>query len=306
MGASHKKISRNGGSNATYLLDSTNIKELRQAKEINEKKLRFSWAHYSDLASQRHVVYSELQNTIIANCTSFNFSKWQRAVKYKYALHPLCTIGSYQFTGGRFNYGNSINTELSAFPALYIAQDKDTAIQEHLGQEPISNGSKLTPRDLALTATDSEALVSVSGQIEKVFDLTNKNNLNSFVDLIKQFKPSNHLIQMAREAKMGKMPLIIKSVAKLLDSLLDPHWRSAPDNYDIPSNSQIFGHMCYTASIEGILYPSKFTKKHCLVVFPNNFPNTSSFVTLDGELPPHGNIPTRIDEHSYKLCEIND
>ena len=305
MGSSYRKNPKASSHPVGYYLESTNIKDLKLAKEITEKRLKFWWAHYSDLASQRHLIESELKKSIIQNCTGFNFNNWQRAVKYKYSLHPLCTIGSYQFIGGRFNYGNCINGELPHFPALYIAKDKDTALQEHLGQEPIPKNSNLTALDLALTSSASETIVSISGQLDKVFDLTNKDNLNEVVHLISKFKINKYLTQLARDAQLGKLPLIIKSTNTLLDSLLDPHWRRVPANYDIPSNSQIFGHLCYTAGIEGVVYPSKLTGKHCIAIFPNNFPNTSSHIKLDDELP-HDKVPSIINEYNYNLCETSD
>jgi hypothetical protein len=288
-------------------LESTNIKELKLAKEITEKRLKFWWAHYSDLAHQRHLIESELKKSIVQNSNEFTINNWQRAVNYKYSLHPLCTIGSHQFIGGRFNYGNSINGELAPFPALYVAKDKNTALQEYIGKAPISGNSNLTPLDLALTSPISQSIVSISGKLEKVFDLTNKSNLTEFVNLISKFKISKYLTQLAREARLNKfsLPLIIKSTDIMLDSLLDIHWRTAPVNYDIPSNSQIFGHLCYIAGIEGIVYPSKLTGEDCIAIFPNNFPKTSSYIKLDGELP-HDKIPSIINKDNYNLCEIND
>ena len=302
MGSSYRK--NNITENISYLLDSTNVKEIKLAKEITEKRLKFWWAHYSDLATQRHVITTDLKNSIIKNCTEFRFDKWQRAVKYKYSLHPLSTIGSYQFIGGRFNYGNCINENISPIPTLYIASDKDTSLQEHLGQGIISPNSGLTARDLALSSTASETIVSVSGKIEQIIDLTNEQNLIEFIGLISAFKIGSYLTQLARDAHLGKTPLVIKSVSKLLESLLDPHWRMMPSNYDIPSNSQIFGHLCYTAGIEGVLYPSKLTGKPCLAIFPTNFKHSSSYIQLDDELP-YKNIVMKIDKDNYHKCEIH-
>ncbi len=81
-------------------------------------------------------------------------------------------------------------------------------------------------------------------------------------------------------------------------------WRQQPSNYDVPSNSQIFGHLVYSSGIEGILYPSKLTRKPCLVVFPRNFYGTDSYVMLDDETP-HPKIPNRIDSSNWRISELN-
>lgn len=54
-------------------------------------------------------------------------------------------------------------------------------------------------------------------------------------------------------------------------SLLSADWREKSNHYDIPKNPQVFGHLIYTANIEGILYPSKLTGKQCLTIYPRNF-----------------------------------
>ncbi len=183
-----------------------------------------------------------------------------------------------------------------------MATDKDTALQEHLGQQN-NNESKLTPREVALTNPASETIVSVSGQLDKVFDLTNEKNLFPFTKIINKFVISNKLALMAKKLRIPK-PEIIKTPTKLLKTFLDPNWRERPNNFDIPSNSQIFGHLVYTAGIEGILYPSKFTDKLCLAIYPRNFPNTDSFILIDDELP-HNKVPKRIDGTNWRICELN-
>jgi hypothetical protein len=82
-----------------------------------------------------------------------------------------------------------------------------------------------------------------------------------------------------------------------------PEWRINPSRYDVPANSQIFGHLIHSAGIEGILYPSKFTKELCLALFPKNFVETESFFQMDDE-PPHLKVPTRIDGTNWRLCEL--
>lgn len=283
-----------------HLLESGTVDGLREAKNITQKLLNFHWNYYSELARQRNVIQDQIQEALIQTCISFEITNWQRGVKYKYGLHPLSTVGSLTNIGGRFNTGVYVNTEVPSFPALYIAKNKDTALQEHLGQIP---NDLLSPREMALTNPASETIVSISGKFDKVFDLTNEKGLDPFLKLIKKFKLSKEL--KVRAYELGEPnPETIKTVKKLLDSLLMPAWRDYPSRYDVPANSQIFGHLVYTAGLEGILYPSKFTNEPCLVLFPKNFVGTDSYIQIDDETP-HAKVPIRIDGTNWRLSEMS-
>jgi hypothetical protein len=98
-------------------------------------------------------------------------------------------------------------------------------------------------------------------------------------------------------------PEIVKTADKLCETLLQHDWQLLPSNYDVPANSQIFGHLIYLSGIEGILYPSKFTGKPCLVLFPRNFVGTDSYIILDDETP-HPKIPSRIDSSNWRISEL--
>ncbi|HAT8858975.1 TPA: RES family NAD+ phosphorylase [Legionella pneumophila] len=283
----------------SYLLESGSIKSIRQAKETTDELLKYHWAYYSELARQRNEIQDKIQQAVIQTCIPYELTHWQRAVKYKYGLHPFSTAGSLSFIGGRFNTGKGVNTEVPYFSGLYIAENKDTALQEHLGQV---KHDQLTPREVALTNPASETIVSISGKIDKVFDLTNEKNLLPLVELIKDFKFSPELKKLSK--KLGfSSPEIIKTSELLIQTLLTPEWRQLPCNYDIPANSQIFGHIIHQSGIEGILYPSKLTACLCLVVFPKNFVGTDSYLKLDDEAP-HEKVPARIDTSNWRVCDL--
>jgi RES domain-containing protein len=286
-----------------YLLESGSLVDMRAAKQVTTEHLKYHWDFYSELARQRNPIEDKIKNALIQTCIPYEIQHWQRAVKYKYSLHPLSVMGSLVFIGGRFNTGKGVNSEVPNFPGLYLALDKETALQEHLGQEPVPKGSELSALDIALTNPASETIVSISGKIDKVFDLTNADNLNPFIDLIKNFKISKNLKLTARQLNIT-CPEIIKTSKKLLETLLCCEWRQLPSNYDVPANSQIFGHLIYSAGIEGILYPSKFTNKPCLVIFPRNFSETDSYVILDDEAP-HIDVPKRIDNQNWRITELD-
>ena len=121
------------------------------------------------------------------------------------------------------------------------------------------------------------------------------------VELTKGFKLSPVLKESAKRLGLPK-PTIAQRSQDLLDTLLREEWRMSPTVGDVPANSQIFGHLIYQAGVEGILYPSRLTRKDCLAIFPNNFAVTSSYITLDDE-PPHAGVPRRIDSTNWRVCE---
>jgi hypothetical protein len=286
----------------SIILEQGNISDITKTKKAMDRLDQFSWKQYTELAQQRDKIQDEIKKNLIKSClTNYEFKNWQRAVKYKYSLHPLSSVGSWNFIGGRFNAGKDVNLSVPFFQGLYLAEDKDTALQEHLGQVKPKDTSKLTAREIALTTPDSESIICISGKIDKVFDLTTSKTLSELVNLFSKFSFSSELIQLSKTLKLPK-PEIVDEPKKLLDSLLDRDWRLNPLN-NVPSNSQIFGHLVYAAEIEGILYPSKFTKKLCLVLFPKNFPNTESYIQLNDEVP-HPNVPALINARNWRMCEL--
>ena len=150
--------------------------------------------------------------------------------------------------------------------------------------DPKSDNLKLDPLDFALTNQASITIVSLSGSVNSIINLKEPEKLQPFVDLIKNFEIPTNLKEAARKIGLPE-PELIRTVFKLADILLIPNWREWPMQFDVPFSSQIFGQLVADASIEGILYPSKFTGKDCLVIFPQNFDESSSFIELDGDLP---------------------
>ncbi len=300
---SHSHGRKKNKERVTYLLESGSADSMRKAKQITEEQIKFEYEYYAALARQRSAIRDEISQSLIKPSIPYEIKRWQRAVKYKYSLHPLSVSGSLSFIGGRFNTGENVNSEVPIFPALYLAEDKDTALQEHLGQGNIANNkSKLTPREIALTHPASETIVSVSGAFDQIFDLTNIKNLKHFIELIKNFSITPQLIKDAK--KLGKENLLLVKTPRMLhNTLLASNWREHPSNYDVPASSQIFGHLIYLAGIEGILYPSKFTRKLCLALFPRNFVNTDSFICLDDDLP-HEKIPKKINANNWRFTEM--
>lgn len=296
-----KKVSQSPDQKIEVYLERGTLEDMRRAKAMMDAFLKYQWDFYSHLAQQRHQVYPDLLKCLQANTIkTHKFEGMQRAVKYKYGLHPLSAVGSLSFCGQRFNYGSHLNTNLAPFSCLYIAQDKDTALQETLGQSSDKDG--LTPLELALTSKNSTTIVSVTGQLDEVFDLRDKNNLKDFLKLIKGFSIDDNIKRQAKELKITPAPTLATSVTELAKSILDPDWRR-PAVDDIPANCQIFGQMVMQAGIQGIIYPSQFTKKDCIAIFPKNFDQSNSWIQLDDE-PPHEKVPKRLDSSNWRLSDL--
>ena len=277
------------------ILDSGQVSDITRSKKYFEQLVSFHWRYYSELAYQRKQIREELNSVLREVAGPFEFTRWQRVVKFKYSLDPLSTKGSLVDPGGRFNVGAIDPNRYPMFPALYLAVDKGTALAEVLGRSVTQ--SSLSPEDIALTKPDSISVLSVSGKLEAVLDIQSGRNLQRFVALIKDFKLSRTL---RSEAQALGFPLDIVSNIDVLQKVLGhPNWRDWPMLYDVPAAGQIFASIAVNAGIEAILYGSVITGRECLAIFPQNFLNSSSFIKLD-DPTPSDNVPRQMDSTNFK------
>ncbi len=273
------------------------IDDILRSKAIFKEIYKYQWDYYSELAFQRSLIKDKIKQAFLNKTTSnFVFSDWQRAVKWRYSNHPLSAKGSLHDPGGRFNIGNIDPSRYPPFPAIYIASNRSTALTEIIPKKESSE--LLSYEELALTSVDSLTIVKIKGQIETAFDLTNENNLDEFVDLIKGFTISHEIKNRAKKLNI-ETPKAVKSKEELLKTLLADHWRFNPMQYDIPSNTQIFGQIIYESGIEAIIYPSVISKEPCIVVYPTNFKNTNSYVEIC-DPPPIIQVPYKLDSSTFK------
>lgn len=287
-----------------HLLEEGTLASLKAAKARTEKILKFQWDFYSELSYQRNRIQKELLDALRSSTTNnFEFKKWHRVVTYKYSNHPLCTNGSMTGFGGRFNLGVDIHASSpAAFPALYIAENIETAFREYLGA-PKKEHHGLSIFELALGSKSSFTCVAVSGGVNSILDIGNSKNLQLFTKCISTFKIPQTLASSARRLSID-LPPLIRNAKLLQKSLLIEEWKKEPAGFDIPANSQIFGQLAYMAGIEGILYPSTKSDKKCLAIFPRNFKNSESFIKLIDSCPQLW-TPTTVDATNYSVCEMS-
>lgn len=256
--------------------------------------------HYQYFAEQRKNVFDSLKDAIRGNCDAYQFKYYQRTTSFKYSLNPLSARGSVQSEGGRFNIGN-ISPNLPKFPALYLAKDKETAIKEAYQIGTMGNNQGLSNKDLALMNENSLCIIAVNGSLEQVLDLNDKDNLKNFFEVIKHIKLPKALLNKAKKLNVNPYPEI-KSLMELYNTIFEENYKIHSSLFDLPSNSQILGHIAFEAGIHAIKYPSKFTGKNCLAIYPENFEFSDSYVQLNlDEVPPSmPGTDRRMDKESYR------
>jgi hypothetical protein len=283
------------------LLESGTLESLRFALQRSDLLRQFDAAVYAALESQRAAVREEVARALISAARPMQFSGWQRVVPMKHSDQPLSSRGSViSAIGGRFNVGAFDPDQFEPFPALYLATDKETALEETLG-DPLL-GSNMSALELALQRPDSIAIFAIGGEVAQVLDVANSQQLQPFVDQIKNFKLPDDLRAWARKLKVDPARLSsVSSVTSLVANLLKPDWRLFPNMLGIPSNPQVFGRLARSAGIQAIRYASTKSGKPCLAIFPHNLDGTDAYVELEGELSPQQHsVIRRLDATTWR------
>ncbi len=262
------------------------INDIRRSIRRTDEVLNYFYKHYSHFQNERSKIFSKLKNSLDSVCKTYSFKNWHRVITYKYSNNPLSAHGSLvNDPGGRFNIGDIDQIKFPAFPALYIAEDYETAYREKFQMPQNANFNGLTSDELALNKSMSNADLLLEGEINTVVDLSNKKQLQKFYEMIKVIKLSKELENEAKELELDIM-YEVNSLKNLWETILDPHWRAFPMQVDVPSNSQIFGQIVHASNIEAILYPSRMQpNKKCLAIFPQNFKDSLSYVCIQDEVP---------------------
>jgi hypothetical protein len=148
------------------LLDAFSMADIKNWGQHKDAILQYHAEYYSVLAQQRSQIFEDLKKAVLeTSVTDYSFSGWQRIVSYQYTLSPLSVRGSVANpAGGRFNIGDIDHTRFPSFPALYIAEDKETALVEVFCNDEGSEA--VPPLDLALTNPSSFSCVALGGKLD--------------------------------------------------------------------------------------------------------------------------------------------
>ena len=221
--------------------------------------------------------------------TAVELSQWLRFVTYQHSLEPLSCAGSLQNIGGRFNAGAELDhhaLKLRPWPALYLAQDYETAFREkfQLPSSDVVDG--LTPQDLALEHGVSHTVVRVQASLRRVFDMTSHQSLVPVAQVLQRIKMPAQARQIQKKLKISSRTVsMVKTSQQVYDTALTHNWRLRPIQFGLPAHSQVLAELIRAAGFEAILYQSTKGPGQCLAVFPDLL-NDGSFIELMDTPPP--------------------
>lgn len=227
-----------------------------------------------------------------------DMTQWVRIVTYQYSLEPLSCAGSLKDIGGRFNAGAELDDgTLRSWPALYIAENIETAFREkfQLAQTGLVDG--LTPQELALEHGVSHTTVFVKGRLHNVFDMTTSRSLIAVAQVLRRIKMPPRARQLKRKLAIPTGVLtMIHTGGQLYDAALKHNWRLQPIQFGLPAPSHTLAELIRAAGFEAILYRSTKGSGKCLAVFPDLLAS-GSFIEL-ADAPPTVETHRRLDVDS--------
>ncbi len=225
---------------------------------------------------------------------------WARIVTYRYSLAPLSSAGSLHSIGGRFNAGIDLDDgTLSAWPALYMAEDYETAFREkfQLASDHVNNG--LSAQDLALTPGASHAAVMLRGRLTNVFSLNDDECLKGICSVFRRIKMPATAKRLQKKLRIpNRDNFMIRSPFQLRRAVLASNWRLQPVQFGMPAPSQILAELIRAAGFEGVLYESTKGPCRCLALFPD--------VLLDGSFVELADPAPAAIQHTRLDCTTAD
>lgn len=223
---------------------------------------------------------------------------WVRIVDYQYTNMPLSSAGSLTGYGGRFNPGMDLDPgTLMPWPALYLAEDYETAYREKFQIKSSQTIDGLKPEELALQNGRSHSTVLLQGRIDRAFDMTVPRNLDSVAHVLKKIKMPDRAKGLKKKLRLKPTDVsMIQSGRSLYNAVLMHNWRVQPAQFGLPARSHVLAELVRAAGFEAILYRSTMGPGRCLAVFPDQL-SGQAYVELADKAPPEVRH-TRLDDNS--------
>ena len=233
-----------------------------------------------------------------AKPVSLDLTRWVRIVTYQYSLEPLSCAGSLRDIGGRFNAGAELDDgTLKPWPALYIAENIETAFREKFQLNQADTVDGLTPHELALEHGVSHTTLIIKGKLHRIFDMTGARSLDAVAKVLRRIKMPLRARQLKTKLAIPIGALtMIQTGTQLYDAVLKHNWRLQPIQFGLPAPSHIIAEIIRAAGFEAILYRSSKGSGKCLAVFPDLLAS-GSLIELTDE-PPSSQTHRRLDGDS--------
>lgn len=281
-----------------FLLDSINPRAIKTWAKRHQKIVDYTAQHYAFFASRRSQAMEELKQSLLEEQKEFSLDKtWKRIISQQFSNVPLSTTGSVlSFPGGRFNIGKIDTERFPQFPALYLAEDTETAYLECMGISRNEQMEGLSATELA--AAGNFSLFNIIGKLTRVLDLTKKETLANFYEIIKDIQLPIYFRREANQLRINPC-LPVSSLNQLYETITIENWRFAPMQLDTPANSQIIGQIARSAGLEAILYTSARNNHRSLCILPDNFENSEAYLEIAGTVADTV-VGNRLDKETYK------
>lgn len=243
---------------------------------------------YFTLEPERRRLRSEILAALQMHQTkTISIEGWVRIVDYKFSLMPLSSAGSLTGYGGRFNAGMDLDEgALNPWPALYLAEDYETAFREKFHIKSTEKIDGLSPEELALENGRSHSTVILNGKLSNVFDITSARHLEDICKVLKKIKMPDRAKQLMKRLGMKRGDYAMIQTGKALyDAVLKYNWRIQPAQFGLPARSHVLAELIRAAGFEGILFKSTMGPGKCLAVFSDKLSGDSCIELTDGAPP---------------------
>ena len=151
-----------------YLLDQFSQDDLHTWRNAAASLEEYQVRLFYHLEGLRQLHNKEICNALRnGGGISQDLQGWCRIVNYFYSMEPLSARGSLS-KGGRFNIGSDLDrNSQSTFPALYCAENYETAYLEKFGAPERENNSVFAGHEFALRNSSSFTVVRLNGTVNQ-------------------------------------------------------------------------------------------------------------------------------------------
>jgi len=283
-------------------LDRFSQASLTRWKELSEDLDELQACLFFGLRPEQRRLRSELISALQTQTPiDLPLQNWVRNVSYRFSLDPLSAAGSLLMFGGRFNPGVDLDADtLSPFPALYVAEDAETAFREKFQLPSTGSVDGLRPQELALAQTGSFSTVIVNGHMRNVFDMTSPKSLDPIAKILGRIKMPERARRLRTKLEIGRGSLFMMTTGRqLYSAMLEQNWRGLPAQFGLPAPSHTIAELIREAAFDAILYRSTKGSGRCLAIFPDRL-SAGSYVEL-ADAPPVAVKTTKLDETTGEL-----